>query len=122
MIIPSPHSFPGVRWKELTMTGDRVRSRLSHRAPRSKGVRPCLEELEDRFLLYATTGNQWAMPNLITISFMPDGTSIGGVPSNLQATLNAHFATAAWQAQIADAAAVWEKVANVNFSLVCHCA
>ena len=100
------------------MTGDRVRSRLFHRAPRSKAVRPRLEELEDRFLLYATTGNQWAKPNLITISFMPDGTSLGGVPSNLQATLNAHFATAAWQAQIEDAAAVWEKVANVNFSLV----
>ncbi|HMF37506.1 MAG TPA: matrixin family metalloprotease [Isosphaeraceae bacterium] len=58
------------------------------------------------------------MPNLITYSFMPDGTSLGGVPSNLQATLNAHFATANWQAQIADAAAVWEKVANVNFSQV----
>src|SRR5208337_3081898 len=102
------------------MTGDRVRSRLFHRAPgsKSKAVRPRLEELEDRVLLYATTGNQWAKPNLVTISFMPDGTSIGGVPSNLQATLNAHFATAAWQAQIADAAAVWEKVANVNFSLV----
>jgi len=58
------------------------------------------------------------MPILISYSFMPDGTSIGGVPSNLQATLNAHFTTAAWQAQISDAAAVWEKVANVNFSLV----
>ena len=100
------------------MTGDRVRSRLFHRAPTSKAVRPRLEVLEDRFLLYATTGNQWAKPILITYSIMPDGTSLGGVPSNLQATLNAHFATASWQTQIADAAAVWEKVANVNFSLV----
>jgi Matrixin len=100
------------------MTGDGVRSRLFHRTSGSKAVRPCLEELEERFLLYATTGTQWAKPNLITYSFMPDGTSLGGVPSNLQATLNAHFATAAWQAQIADAAAVWEKVANVNFSQV----
>src|SRR5271165_5253639 len=99
------------------MTGDRGRSRLFHRAPGSKAVRPRLEELEDRFLLYATTGNQWAMSNLITISFMPDCTSIGGVSSNLQATLNAHFPTASWEAQILDAAAVWEKVANVNFSL-----
>ena len=100
------------------MTGDRVRSRLFHRAPGSKAVRPRLQELEDRFMLYATMGTKWAKPNPITFSFMPDGTSIGGVPSNLQATLNAHFATAAWQAQIAKAAAVWEKVANVNFSLV----
>jgi hypothetical protein len=49
---------------------------------------------------------------------MPDGTSIGGLPSNLQQTLNAHFATADWQAQFGKAFAVWEKVANVNFSLV----
>jgi Matrixin len=100
------------------MTGDRVRSRLFHRAPSSKAFRPRLEVLEDRFLLYATTGNQWTKPNLITYSFMPDGTSLGGIPSNLQATLNAHFSTASWQAQFADAAAVWEEVANVNFSLV----
>ncbi len=100
------------------MTGDRGRSRLFHRAPVSKSVRPYLEVLEDRFLLYATTGNLWAKPNLITLSFMPDGTSIGGVPSNLQATLNAHFPTASWEGQILDAAAAWEKAANVNFSLV----
>src|SRR5271157_4972386 len=118
MIVFSPHSFPGVRWKELTMTGDGVRSCLFHRAPGSKAVRPCLEELEVRFLLYATTGNQWTMPILISYSLMPDGTSIGGIPSNLQASLNAHYPTAAWQAQISKAAAVWERVANLNFSLV----
>jgi hypothetical protein len=100
------------------MTGDRVRSRLFHRAPRSKAVRPRLEGLEDRFLLYATTGTQWAKPKLITYSFVPDGTSIGGVPSNLQSTLNAHFATSDWKAQFAKAAVVWQKVANVNFTLV----
>jgi hypothetical protein len=77
-----------------------------------------LEGLEDRFLLYSTTGNLWTKPIRITYSFMPDGTSIGGVPSNLQATLNAHFATADWQAQFAKAGAAWEKVANLNFSLV----
>ena len=55
-------------------------------------------------------------PNRITYSFMPDGTSIGGVPSNLQQTLNAHFATSDWQAQFAKAAAAWEKMANINFS------
>src|SRR5271157_5398453 len=98
MIVLRLHSFPKIRWKELTMTGDRVRSRLFHRAPRSRAVRPRLEELEDRFLLYATTGNQWAKPIRITFSFVPDGTQIGGVPSNLQKTLNARFATATWQA------------------------
>ena len=77
-----------------------------------------MEGLEDRFLLYATTGTQWAKPKLITYSFVPDGTSIGGVPSNLQQTLNAQFATADWQAQFAKAAAAWQKMANVNFTLV----
>jgi hypothetical protein len=74
-----------------------------------------LEGLENRFLLYATTGMQWPKPKRITYSFVPDGTSIGGVPSNLQATLNASFATADWQAQFTKAAAVWQKVANTNF-------
>ena len=89
---------------------------IAHRG--SRAVRPRLEGLEDRFLLYATTGTQWAKPKLITYSFVPDGTSIGGVPSNLQSTLNAHFATADWKAQFAKAAMVWQKQANVNFTLV----
>ena len=100
------------------MFGEQARRRLFRTAPRPKGFRPRLEGLEDRFLLYATTGTQWAKPKLITYSFVPDGTSIGGVPSNLQATLNARFATADWKAQFAKAATVWQKVANVNFSLV----
>ena len=100
------------------MIGDEVRCRLFHRAPGSRAVRPRLEGLEDRFLLYATTGTQWAKPKLITYSFVPDGTSIGGVPSNLQSTLNAHFATSDWKAQFAKAAVVWQKQANVNFTLV----
>ena len=57
-------------------------------------------------------------PKLITYSFVPDGTSIGGVPSNLQQTLNAHFTTADWQAQFAKAASVWQKMANINFTRV----
>jgi hypothetical protein len=61
---------------------------------------------------------QWPDPKLISYSFMPDGTSIGGVPSNLQQTLNASFLTAAWEAQITKAAAVWEEMANVNFTQV----
>jgi hypothetical protein len=60
---------------------------------------------------------QWPKPKLITYSFVPDGTSIGGVPSNLQQTLNASFATADWKAQFAKAASAWQKVANVNFTL-----
>src|SRR5258707_12314406 len=98
--------------------GDRARRRLNHRAAPRRANRPRLEGLEDRFLLYATTGTQWAKPKLITYSFVPDGTSIGGVPSNLQATLNAKFATSDWKAQFAKAATVWQKVAKVNFTPV----
>ena len=97
---------------------ERARRSLFRGIPRTRAVRPRLEGLEDRFLLYATTGTQWAKPKRITYSFVPDGTNIGGVPSNLQQTLNASFATADWQAQFANAAAVWQKVANINFSQV----
>jgi hypothetical protein len=100
------------------MIGDRPRRRMSHRLTARFALRPGLEQLEDRFLLYATTGTQWPQPSRITYSFMPDGTSIGGVPSNLQQTLNAKFTTANWQAQFARATAAWEKIANVNFSVV----
>src|SRR4051794_427957 len=97
---------------------ERARRRLFHGIPRTRAVRPRLEGLEDRLLLYATTGGEWSKPQRITYSFVPDGTSIGGVSSNLQATLNARFPTADWKAQFADAAAIWQKWAKVNFSLV----
>jgi hypothetical protein len=91
---------------------------LSHPSPRprpARVARPTLERLEDRFLLYSTTGSQWSKPVRITYSFVPDGTSIGGIPSNFQQTFNALFPTSTWQQQFQMAAAVWQKVANVNF-------
>ena len=36
-------------------------------------------------VLYSATGNAWMNPEIITISFVPDGTNLGGVTSNLQA-------------------------------------
>src|SRR5947209_3574643 len=36
-----------------------------------------VEELEPRVVPYAVTGNAWPQPQLITISFVPDGTLIG---------------------------------------------
>jgi hypothetical protein len=47
-----------------------------------------LETLESRLVPYATTGNAWPQPNLVTISFEPDGTNLGGVSSNLFAAFN----------------------------------
>src|SRR3954447_12601297 len=88
------------------------------RPRQARTARPALEALEDRLLLYATAGAQWSKPVRITYSIVPDGTSIGGVASNLQATFNARFGAGAWQETFARAAAAWEKVAKVNFALV----
>lgn len=85
---------------------------------RSRTVRPLLEGLESRLLLYSTLGDQWTYASRITYSFMPDGTSIGGTPSALFQTLNANYPTATWQQQFEQAAALWESAANVNLVLV----
>src|SRR3954447_18351404 len=100
------------------MIGGHSRRRENRSAERSMAARPALEALEDRLLLYSTTGNLWAKPVRISYSFVPDGTSIGGVASNLQATFNARFGAGVWQEQFAEAAAAWQKVAKINFSLV----
>jgi hypothetical protein len=65
-------------------------------------------------LSYSTTGGKFTQPERLTYSIIPDGTSIGGTPSNLQQTFNASFPTATWQAAIQRAAAVWENVANIE--------
>jgi len=87
-------------------------------ATRKRTVRPLLENLEDRVLLYSTYGGDWVNGSRITFSFAPDGTSIGGTPSVLFQTLNAKFTQANWQLQFQKAAAVWQAVANINLSQV----
>lgn len=78
-----------------------------------------VERLEERVLLYATSGNAWPNKDLITISFMPDGTNMGGGTNNLNATFNAKFGTAAtWQNQILKAAQFWAQQTNINFAVV----
>ena len=78
-----------------------------------------VERLEDRVLLYATSGNAWPNKDLITISFMPDGTNLGGATSNLVSTFNTKFGTAAtWQNQFLKAAQYWAQQTNINFAVV----
>ena len=60
-----------------------------------RATRPAVEGLEDRVLLYSTTGGQWTYPVEITYSIIPDGTSIGGIPSNLQQVLSSQVGMAA---------------------------
>jgi len=89
-------------------------SRRQRFSARNQRVRPQLESLEDRRLLYATLGANWAHPIKITYSFVPDGTMIGGAPSALYQTLNAKFSTETWQREFDAAAATWQAVANIN--------
>ena len=94
-------------------------ARPESRPSRSRKTCPALEGLEDRRLLYATTGGNFYFGSRITYSFAPDGTSIGGIPSVLNQRLNAEgLSTASWQSQFQKAAAVWEAVANVQLAQV----
>ena len=80
----------------------------SDRRPSRLRSRPALESLESRVVLYSASGNAWAAPQLITISFMPDGTNVNGKLSNLISTFNTKFGSAAtWQNVFLDAAQVW---------------
>ena len=92
-------------------------ARSASRKVRVRSSRPEAEALEGRILLYSTLG-QWTYSSRITYSFMPDGTSVGGVPSALFQTMNAVCPTATWQNQIEQAATIWEANANLNLALV----
>jgi hypothetical protein len=82
-------------------------------------ARPCLESLESRLVLYSTSGNLWPNPQLITISFMPDGTNLGGVGSNLFSTFNGNSKlNGQWQNIILKAAQSWAQQTNINFAFV----
>jgi predicted Zn-dependent protease len=98
----------------------RTASAVSSSRRASSRVRPGVEALEDRLVLYSVSGNAWPSPQLITISFMPDGTSLGGgYSSNLSSALAADPDTAGqWQAQILRAAQTWAQQTNVNFAVV----
>ncbi|MBX6315876.1 MAG: matrixin family metalloprotease [Isosphaeraceae bacterium] len=86
---------------------------------RNRSVRPRLEGLEDRFLLYAASGGRWTYPARITYSFVPDGTNLGGYASNLDAAMNARgFSTSTWQLQFHKAFAIWQAVTGINFAPV----
>src|SRR5437868_7080582 len=83
-------------------------------------AKPRLEALETRLVPYSVSGGAWPHPQLVTISFVPDGTDQGGIPSNLFATFNAHpgWTTATWENQILKAAQQWAQQTNINFAVV----
>src|SRR5262245_18564857 len=92
--------------------------RSSARTMRGRCRRPSPEVLESRMLLYSSLRAQWTYGSRITFSFMPDGTRVGGTPSALFQTLKAKYATATWEQQFIQAAALWENVTGINMSLV----
>jgi hypothetical protein len=55
---------------------------------------------------------------LVTVSFMPDGTDIGGMPNALQGSLNLLFPIATWQKEILRGFQSYAANANLNFSVV----
>jgi hypothetical protein len=77
----------------------------------------CVESLESRLVPYSVSGNAWPHAQLVTLSFVPDGTNVGG-SSNLFASFNSRWATSTWQTQILRAAQVWAQQANLNFAVI----
>lgn len=98
-----------------------TRSHQRNKGSRSFQTRPGLsvEELESRTVLYSASGNFWPSSGLVTISFMPDGTNLGGVTSNLNTAFNNKPSLAGrWQNEILRAAQVWGQQTNINFAVV----
>jgi len=90
-------------------------------SPRRAGL--ALEQLESR-LAPTASGNAWPAPQLITLSFVPDGTLVSTsgtsyVGSNLFANFNSRYgSTSAWENVILKAAQSWAQQTNLNFSVV----
>ncbi|HEX3315458.1 MAG TPA: matrixin family metalloprotease [Gemmataceae bacterium] len=96
-----------------------ARRSATRTAPARRQARPRLEGLEDRVVPYAASGNFWPNSQLVTISFVPDGTNLGGVSSDLFAEFNARFgAPATWENVVLKAAQVWAQQTNLNFAVV----
>jgi hypothetical protein len=92
----------------------RAHSDRCSRVRTRREARPSLEGLEGRVMLSAANGGQWQNPGRITYSFAPDGTNVGGTPSNLFATLNKVAPTATWEAAIEQAMTLWSTYGHIN--------
>jgi Matrixin/Bacterial Ig-like domain len=104
-------------FRRLPSGGNRNRgSKLRRR----RGLAPVIEGLESRIVLYSASGNLWPNPQVIRISFMPDGTELGGgYTSNLNATFNSNPSLdGKWQNIILEAAQEWAQQTNINFTVV----
>jgi hypothetical protein len=92
---------------------------------RSRRARLRVEELEARWVPYATTGNAWPHPELVTLSFVPDGTYIGivdqygqDITSTLIRDYNTRFPRDDWKKEIMLGAQLWAAQTNLNFTVI----
>ena len=86
--------------------------------PESPRRRPSMEALEVRHLP-ATFGLPWPDPQHLTLSFMPDGTPLGGGVTSIHGqSLNARMPTSAWQLDVLRAFQSWAALGNINIALV----
>lgn len=89
---------------------------------RKKACQPSVDVLEGRLLLYTATGNFWPEPSHVTISFMPDGTTVAGGPtgSNLQSHMEgiSGLSGGQWKTDILRAAQQWAAYVNINLAVV----
>jgi len=78
-----------------------------------------LECLEDR-TAPATFGNPWLDARHLTLSFVPDGTKIGGQSSRLFQVLNADtgVSSSVWEMEILRAVQAWTSVVDVDVGIV----
>ncbi len=102
-----------------------VFSLFRRRRPDRRTVKLHLEHLEDRLTPYVASGGAWVNPQLITISFVPDGTVLGvnalgqQITSTLFNDFNSLFGSpSVWEPQIIKAAQAWAQQTNINFSII----
>src|SRR5262245_39403022 len=77
---------------------------------------PQVELLEDR-TQPATLGVPWHDPRHLTLSFAPDGTTLGAGTSSLFRTLARVGSPTAWQREVLRAFQTWAVQANLNVGM-----
>ena len=90
--------------------------RSPNRFGHGRRARLTVERLESR-ATPTTFGVAWTDARHLTLSFAPDGTSVGGQSSTLFATLNATSPTAEWERIILQAFQTWAVQSNINLAV-----
>ncbi len=84
---------------------------------RPRRLRLNAERLEDRSTPDAS-GIAWPDGSHLTLSFVPDGTNVGGNPSSLFRTMDAIAPRAVWEREVLRAFQTWASQTNLNVGVV----